>query len=260
MNKGRLLAVLLHTWYHFTHSMETWVDLFWSPLIQMWVYALIALSFSHTNSTQGLYVILGMIFWNIIWIGQYSITVGALWEIWAQSFSSMFITPLSMEEFIVGQMISGTVKSLLTLGISAVIGFFLYHFSILTLGWVVAIYFVELLMFSWAIGVMVLSLLFRYSTQVQSLSWAIVFLVQPFGAVFYPVTVLPLSIRWISYGLPATYVFETMRMQVSKGIVDWQALGVGGALSVVWFIFGWKIFHRAYNRAKQSGAFARLEG
>ena len=107
---------------------------------------------------------------------------------------------------------------------------------------------------------MVLSLIFRYSTQVQSLSWAIVFLVQPFGAVFYPVTILPESVRWISYSLPVTYVFETMRAQLTNGYIDWNALAVGGGLSIVWFIAGWTLFQFTYKRAKLSGAFARLEG
>jgi ABC-2 type transport system permease protein len=240
--------------------METWVDLLWNPMLQIWVYALIALSFSKTQDLRGLYVVVGMIFWNIIWIGQYSITVGALWEIWARSFSSMFISPLSMEEFIVGQMISGTIKAILTVGVSAVIGYLLYQFSIFSLGWPLIIYFFELLIFSWAIGVLVLSLIFRYSTQVQSLSWAIVFLVQPFGAVFYPVTILPVSVRWISYGLPVTYVFETMRAQLAHGTIDWHAVLVGGALSIIWFIVGWNVFQYAYRQAKISGAFARLEG
>ena len=260
MNHKRLQVVFLHTWYHFKHSMETWVDLLWNPMLQIWVYALIALSFSKTADERGLFVIVGMIFWNIIWIAQYSITVGALWEIWARSFSSMFISPLTMEEFIVGQMISGTIKSILTVGVSAIIGYLLYHFSIFSLGWIMVIYYLELLVFSWAIGVLVLSLIFRYSTQVQSLSWAIVFLVQPFGAVFYPVTILPPSVRWISYGLPVTYVFETMRGQLRHGTIDWYSLVIGGALSVIWFIVGWMIFQFTYKQAKRTGAFARLEG
>lgn len=260
MSRKRLQVVFLHTWYHFRHSMETWVDLLWNPVLQIWVYALIALSFSKTPDARGLYVIVGMIFWNVIWIAQYSITVGALWEIWARSFSSMFISPLTMEEFIVGQMISGTVKSILTVAVSAIIGYWLYDFSIFSLGWMTVIYYLELLVFSWAIGVMVLSLIFRYSTQVQSLSWAIVFLVQPFGAVFYPVTILPESVRWISYSLPVTYVFETMRAQLTSGYIDWNALAVGAGLSIVWFIAGWTLFQFTYKRAKLSGAFARLEG
>ncbi len=260
MSSNRLKIVLIHTWYHFWHSTETWVDIFWNPFIQTWIYVLIAASFAQAGDQRGLFVIVGMIFWQIVWVGQYAICVGALWEIWSRSFSSLFISPLSMGEYIVGQMISGAVKSLLAVGMTSVVAFFLYHFSIFSIGWMLPIYYLELLIFSWATGLMVLSLIFRFSTQVQSLSWALIFLVQPFGAVFYPVTVLPDSIRWIAYGFPVTYVFETIRGQITTGVTDWRALIMATVLNALWMAIGWIIFDRTYAEAKKSGSFARLEG
>lgn len=260
MSIQRIKTVLRHTAYHFFHSTETLVDVFWNPAIQLWVYALIALSFVQSGDPRGISVMIGMIFWNVIWVGEYAITVGALWEIWSRSFSSMFITPLTMEEYIAGQMISGTIKSFLAVVMSSVIAYLLYQFSIFSLGWMNIVYFVELLVFSWAIGLLVLSLIFRFSTQVQSLSWALIFLVQPFGAVFYPITVLPEQIRWIAYGLPVTYVFETIRAQVTQGTIDWNALLLASGLNCIWFLCGWLVFQFTYREAKRSGAFARLEG
>ncbi len=260
MRINRLKIVLLHTWYHFWHSTETWVDIFWNPLIQTWIYVLIAASFAQAGDQRGLFVIVGMIFWQIVWVGQYAICVGALWEIWSRSFSSLFISPLSMSEYIVGQMISGAVKSLLAVAMTSLVAFFLYHFSIFSIGWMLLIYYIELLIFSWATGFMVLSLIFRFSTQVQSLSWALIFLVQPFGAVFYPMTVLPESIRWIAYSIPVTYVFETIRGQITMGIIDWRALIMATLLNALWMAIGWIIFDRTYVGAKKSGSFARLEG
>ena len=157
-------------------------------------------------------------------------------------------------------MISGAVKSVLAVAMTSIVAFYLYHFSIFSIGWMLPIYYGELLLFSWATGFMVLSLIFRYSTQVQSLSWALIFLVQPFGAVFYPVTVLPVEIRWISYGLPVTYVFETIRTQMTSGTIDWPALGVATVVNVVWMAVGWWIFQQTYRASKRNGSFARLEG
>lgn len=260
MSKNRLKTVLLHTWYHFLHSVETWVDVFWQPAIQIWVYTLIALSFASVGDTRGANIMMGMIFWNFIWVGEYAITVGALWEVWSKSFSSLFITPLSMQEFILGQMVSGTIKSFLAVVMSSIIAYLLYHFSIFSLGWMTIIYTIELLVFSWALGVMILGLIFRFGMQIQSLSWALIFLIQPVGAVFYPVSVLPAGIRWIAYSMPSTYVFETMRRQYAYGVVDWPALGIASLLNVVWFVAGWIIFQLVYQAVKRSGAFARLEG
>ena len=260
MHRNRIPFILLHTWYHFLHSVETWVDVFWNPAIQIWVYVLIAVSFQESQGHQGLFIMIGMIYWNAIWVGEYAIAVGALWEIWARSFSGLFITPLSMTEFIAGQMLSGTVKSILAIIMSDAIAYFLYKFSILSLGWMNAIYIFELLVFSWAIGIMILSMIFRYSTQIQSMSWALVFLIQPLGAVFYPLSVFPPQVRWISYWLPATYVFESIRTQFVSHSINWHALAIAAILDILWFVAACIIFRLTYRQAKISGAFARLEG
>jgi ABC-2 type transport system permease protein len=261
MNSNRIKISLLHTVYHLTHSMETWVDLFWNSSLQMLVFGFLAVAFAKAqNPLYGTYMIAGLVFWNIIWSAQYGITVGVLWEIWSRSFSSLFITPLTLEEFLVGQAISGAIKGLASLLITAVIGAVVYKFSLLTFGWFLPIYFLELFLFGVSAGMFVLSLIFRWGTQVQSLSWAIVFLIQPFGAVFYPVTVLPEQIRWIAYLFPTTYVYETIRGQIANGSVNIPYLGIATLVNLVYFFVSYWFLRITHEASKRSGAFARLEG
>ncbi len=93
MNIQRIKTILIHTWYHFTHSMESWVDLLWNPVVQILVFAFIGKSLTAgSDQIVAQNMVLGMIFWNIIWIGQYAIALGALWEIWSASFNTMFVT------------------------------------------------------------------------------------------------------------------------------------------------------------------------
>lgn len=261
MSIQRINIVLLHTWYHFTHSMESWVDLLWNPVLQMIVFIFIASSFVKSgNEHQAASLILGMIFWNVIWVGQYAIAVGALWEIWSRSFSSLFITPLTMGEFLVGQMVSGFFKSLTAFAMAAVIGSWLFGFSVFSFGLMLPLYYFELLVFSWAAGFLVLSLIFRYGTEVQALSWALIFLVQPFGAVFYPISILPDGARWVAYLIPTSYVFESMRGQLQSGTIDWLSLLAATISNVLYLIVGYVVFKRSFDSAKRSGAFARMEG
>lgn len=261
MNLGRINIILLHTWYHFLHSMETWVDLFWNSAVQMIVFVFIAKSLASGAGTDAsVAIVLGMIFWNIIWTGQYAIAVGALWEIWSRSFSSLFITPLSINEFLVGQMISGFIKSVAAFTMAAAIGYWLYNFSIFTLGAMLSIYYLELLVFSWAAGFFVLSLILRYGTDVQAMSWALIFLVQPFGGVFYPASVLPQTISWIGYILPTTYVFDAIRAQLASGSVSSNLLIYATLLNLLYLVLGYFVLHRSIDGAKRTGAFARMEG
>ncbi|MDO8451718.1 MAG: ABC transporter permease [bacterium] len=261
MNIHRIKISVLHTWYHFLHSMETWVDLFWNSILQMIVFSFIAVVFSRgEDSLLGVYMLTGMVLWNVIWAGQYGLTVGVMWEVWSHSLTSLFITPLTLEEFLIGQAVSSTIKAAISVILTALVTYVIFGFSVLTLGWPLLLYAIELLVFGWAAGMIVLSLIFRMGTDVQSLSWSIVFLIQPFGAVFYPVQVLPEQIRWIAFGIPTTYIFETVRGQLRDGSINGAYLAIGTVLNVIYLVGAYFILQRTYAASRKSGAFARLEG
>jgi ABC-2 type transport system permease protein len=257
MKSKRVLASLLHSWYHMTHTMETWVDLFWNSSLQMLVFAFIATGFA--DPLQGTYIVVGLVFWNIIWSAQYGITVGVLWEIWSQSLSSLFISPLTLEEFLAGQAISGVVKACIAVLVTSVIGGLIYHFSLAVFGWELVIYFIELFLFGIAMGMIVLSLIFKWGIDVQSFSWSIVYLIQPFGAVFYPISTLPSQIRWVAYGIPTAYIFETIRGQLKNGRVNWEYIGIATVLNIVYLLVSYFLLKKSFFASKRSGAFARLE-
>lgn len=250
--------MFLHSWYHFTHSQETWADIFTIPVLQLLVFVFIAKSLSGNND-QGTAMIMGMIFWNIIGVGQYAIVIGALWEIWSKSLGSLFMTPLTLEEFLVGQMLSGFVKSLLAFAVTAGIGWYYYQFSVWDFGPMLLVYYLQLLVFSWAAGMAVLSLVFRYGTDVQSLTWSIIYLIQPLGGVFYPVAVLPASVQWVAWSLPISYVFEAMRRQLASGFIDWPAMAWAGGLNLIWLVAAYCLLRVSVQYSKKTGMLARME-
>ncbi|MBI3385666.1 ABC transporter permease [Candidatus Gottesmanbacteria bacterium] len=240
--------------------METWVDMFWNSALQVILFAFLARTLIDKGGDfLGIAMLLGVVLWNFIWGAQYGITVGVMWEVWSRSFSSLFITPLTLEEFLFGQMLSSIIKSTVSFVLTLFVAWLIYHFSIAPLGWMLVLYAFELLVFGWAVGMAILSLIFRYGQQVQSMSWALVFLVQPFGAVFYPVSVLPAEIQWMPYLFPTGYVFEAIRGQMVRGEVRWDLVLYGTFLNIVWFIFGYTILKWNFRRAQESGAFARME-
>lgn len=241
--------------------METWVDIFWNSALQMLVFSFIAIAFSGTSHAQyGQYIVAGMILWNIVWAAEYAFTIGILWEVWSHSLSTLFITPLTLEEFLTGQAISGVIKALLSIAVTATIGIVVFHFSIFVLGAPFILYFIELFLFGCSAGMIVLSLIFRWGTDVQSLAWSLVFLVQPFGAVFYPVEVLPSQVRWIAYAVPTTYIFETIRQQLRQGSIHIEYIVIGTLLNGVYLILSYLFLRGTFTKAKKSGGLTRMEG
>jgi ABC-2 type transport system permease protein len=171
MRWPRIKSVILHASHHLTHSMETWMDIFWFPMIQAFVFGGVAIYFSKTSGqATGMFVVMGIILWYAMEAGSYSITVGTLWEVWAKSFSSLFVSPLTIEEFIAGHMIFGLFKQIATVIVLSIVGNLTFHFSILSVGVTLPIHLLILIEFGNASGMFILCMIHRYGTRLQSLA------------------------------------------------------------------------------------------
>jgi ABC-2 type transport system permease protein len=86
-----------------------------------------------------------------------------------------------------------------------------FGFNLYGLGLALAAFFVNLILTSWSIGILVSGLLLRNGMGAESLAWTFMFLLLPLTCVYYPVTVLPEWMQAVAWALPPTYVFEGMR-------------------------------------------------
>ena len=115
--------------------MEVIVDLpFWS-LMTVVVFGFVTRFLSTVmNPTVAQYLYLGTMLWEIIRITQYSMSLGALWNVWSHNFSNMFITPLSMPEYILAQILSAAAKAIVLFIVVALVAAALFDFNVLSMG------------------------------------------------------------------------------------------------------------------------------
>jgi ABC-2 type transport system permease protein len=69
----------------------------------------------------------------------------------------------------------------------------------------------NLILTSWAVGILVSGIVLRNGMGAESMAWTIMFLLLPLACVYYPVAVLPAWLQPVAWLLPPTYVFEGMR-------------------------------------------------
>lgn len=238
--------------------METWIDLLWFTIINLFLFGFLAKVLGGSDPQISQMLIVGFLLWEVVRIGQYCITVSVMWEVWSKSLHTLFVSPLNMKELMAGFMLSGFLKTLgvvVLMSVLAVIGF---NLPLEIIGWAFIPYFIILLFFSFAAGVFITGLILRYSTDIQSLAWGLIYLLQPISAVFYPTSVLPESIRWVAYLSPITYVMESARGQMAGQSLNWSHLGIGFALTVGYFLLSAWFTSRMFYWSRKTGAFARL--
>ncbi len=161
----------------------------------------------------------------------------------------MFITPLSMTEYVVAQMISGAIKAVVPFGKVSLIALLVFGFNLFAIGFItLALLFVNLLCFAYSIGLIILGIILRMGTRIQALAWGLVLIFQPLSAAYYPLDVMP-----------PTYVFEAARASLSTPGVHWEYMAIAAGQNVLYFALAIWFFAYMYRRSRQIGQFARNE-
>src|SRR5712691_8425873 len=257
----RVQAVLLQELYITARSVEVIVDLpFWSVMTVVVFGFVTKFLASVMNPTVAHYLYLGTLMWEIMRVAQYSMSLSVLWNVWSHNFSNMFITPLSMFEYVLAQVISGAIKAVVLFGLVTLVAAVLFDFNMLTMGLGnLALLFLNLLFFAYSIGLLILGIIFRLGTRIQALAWGLVLIFQPLTAAYYPLSVMPPALQAIARLFPPTYVFEAARASLASPGVQLRAMSIALFENVIYFGLAVLFFSFMYNRSRQTGQFARNE-
>jgi len=176
----------------------------------------------------------GIILWDIFFRAQQAVGMSVLQEMWVGNTLNLFVSPLRSHELIASTAIVGFIRALITVTGLSVCAYALYAFDVLDLGIALLPLFGLLLFFGWTIGLFTAALILRYGEAAESLAWIVPFLIQPFVAVFYPVSALPPSLQLFAQIFPCTHIFEGMRTVLNDGAVPWGPMASAFLLTLVW--------------------------
>jgi ABC-2 type transport system permease protein len=195
-----------------------------------------------------------VLLWDILFRGQLGFSISFLEEMWARNMGNLMMSPLKPLEFIAALMVMSLVR--LAIGMVPVsllaIGFF--GFNLYSLGLALAAFFLNLILTSWAIGVLVSGIVLRNGMGAESLAWTIMFLFLPLTCVYYPVATLPGWLQAVAWLLPPTYVFEGMRALLIDHTFRADLMIQAFALNVVYFAAALVGFMALLESARRQGS------
>jgi ABC-2 type transport system permease protein len=195
-----------------------------------------------------------VLMWDILFRGQLGFSVSFLEEMWSRNLSNLMISPLRPIEFVCALMIMSLIR--LAIGMLPVtflaMGFF--GFNVYALGLALAAFFVNLILTSWAVGIVVAGVLLRNGMGAESLAWTLMFVLMPLTCVYYPVSVLPPWLQVIAWALPPTYVFEGMRALLMEHVIRLDLMLEAFVLNVLYFAAGVFAFLKLLKSARRVGS------
>ena len=262
MNLRRVTALVIRNLYLYKRSVPRLMDVaFWPTLdVVLWGFLSFYLQKLNMPGFNIVTLLLGaVIFWEFLNQSQRAVSIAFLEEVWERNFLNIFVTPISLTEFLFSTVIVGLVRLFLVAIVMGILALVFYHFNIFAIGFALIPFIINLLLFGWSLGIFITAIILRYGTSAQVLAFGLIVIIQPFTAVFYPVSALPHAIQWISYLIPSTYVFEGMRAVLSGGTVPGIDLLFAFLLNIIYLTLMIWFFRAMFKKVKAMGRLLKLD-
>ena len=260
MNRRRVEAVVLQNWYVMKRSPIRIFELFYWPVIEVVLWGFISsfLIGAEARIAGGVGVLLGaVLLWDLMFRSQQELTMTQLIDMWDRNIVNLYASPMRQSEYLAGALIFSIARVAVGTTFLVLIAQWWFGFELLSLGAVLLPALVALLLFGWALGLVIRATVMRFGTNAEVLAWSLAFLLQPVSAVFYPVSVLPGWLQAVANILPTAHVFEAMRAFLATGEVRVVALlgAIGGSL--VYLGLAALVARGTYRKVRELGLLAK---
>lgn len=260
MSFRRIWAVFLRYFYLFA-KLDQLADLFYWPALEILLWGITSVWIQQNQSNIpniAVAVLTGLVFWQILWRGNYEITVNLLEEFWSRNLVNLFSTPLKITEWMASIMMVGIVKILISMMFGALLVWLLYALNVFKLGWAFLPFLFSLTLSGWFMGFLSAAIIVFYGKRVQMLAWMMAYIFAPFSAVYYPVEALPSWGQYIAKVLPMSYTFEGMRQVLNNQTFSMSMFTISIALNIVYLALAVLLFKFMFEKSRDKGL-ARLE-
>lgn len=261
MNARRVAGMALRYAFLYKRSLPRLFEIVFWPVMDLLVWGFLTAYLIRSDYGAPAFVtflIGAMIFWDVMYRAQQGMTLPFLEDMWGRSILNIFVSPVKPSELLAAAVSVALVKIAVTVTILATMAYTFYSFDLTAIGIFLVPLFANLLITGWAVGMVTTSLIIRWGQAAEALAWGVPFLLQPFSAVFYPVSVLPVWLQPVALALPTTHVFEGMREVMREGTLSWSHLGWAVGLNVIWLFLAALFFRWMLGRAREKGLLAKL--
>ncbi len=257
----RIHAVLLRHLYLMRASWPRVLEMMYWPSIQIVLWGFIT-QFLLTNSSyiaqaSGV-LVSAVLLWDILFRGQLGFSLSFLEELWSRNIGNLAVSPLRPTEFLISLMMMSMIRTVIGIVPATFIAILFYEVSIYELGLPLVLFFSNLLIMGWSIGLLVCALILRVGLGAESMAWFTIFLIAPISAIYYPVGILPDWLQTLAWCLPTAPVFEGMRaILFGEGFqlnLYLHSLG----LNLLYFAIGMGVFLWSYHVARKRGLLLQI--
>src|SRR5256885_10224044 len=253
----RVGAMVLRYVYLLRSSWTRLLELIYWPAVQLFVWGFLQFYIAQNSGffarASGVFIA-AVLMWDVLFRGQLGFSVSFLEEMWSRNLANLMISPLRPIEFVASLMVMSVVRLAIGVVPVTIFAILFFGFNLYGLGFALAAFFLNLILTSWSVGIVVSGVVLRNGMGAETLAWTVMFVLMPLTCVYYPVSVLPSWLQGIAWLLPPTYVFEGMRALVMQQSVRPDLMAEALALNAVFFAIAVFVFLKLLESARRIGS------
>jgi ABC-2 type transport system permease protein len=268
----RVGAIVLRHVYLLRSSWPRLLELAYWPMVQLLTWGFLqsfigqsiaGQSIAGATPGRGLMIAGGtligsMLLWDTMFRAQIGFSASFLEEMWSRNMANLFMSPLRSMEFAGALMLVSLLRLSVGLIPVTICAFAFFGFNLWSLGLALVAFFINLVMTSWAIGLVVSGLILRFGMGAEGLAWSILFLLMPFACVYYPVSVMPGWLQVFAWTLPPTYVFEGMRAALIDHVFRGDLMLLSFVINIALLCAGLALFVALFDNARRAGSLMQM--
>ena len=260
MSLRPVLAVVLRYFYLLRMTPARWVPIFAWVAIDIVLWGFISKYLNSVTNAGFNFVptLLGaVLLFDFFTRVMHGVAGVFLEDVWSRSFLNLFASPLTIPQYLLGLVLTTTVTSFMGLVVMLVLATTVFGLSFFAYGLALVPFLMILFLFGVALGICTCGVVLRLGPAAEWFVWPVPAIISPFAGVFYPISILPQWMQYISKLLPLSYVFEGLRTVLSGKALPGTMVVWGGCLSVISILLACWFFTRVHRHAVRTGLLAR---
>lgn len=152
------------------HDLAKVIDTFYWPIIDIvsWGFMTIYISKNQSSSLNFVVILLSaIILWTIVYTVARDVAVCFLDDMWDRNIVNLYCSPLKPLEFLMASFIITVSRVIITITVISFVAYLFYSFNILMMGIYFGLFFLILVIFSYAIGIFATTLILKFGPGVE---------------------------------------------------------------------------------------------
>ena len=261
MNFNAIYGLFLRHFFLIKSSLPRILDLIYWPSIQIVLWGFISKFFSiysdYYNNIVGV-ILTCAILYDFLFRTSIGFNMLFLEEIWSRNFTNLFIAPIKIGEIIISLVGTALIRALIGLVPAILLTSPLFGISLLDLGVHLLLLFLSLYIFGITLGIFVSAGLLRFGPSFENIAWSTMFLLAPFGCIYYPIEILPEFFQKIAYSLPLVYIFEEARSILIDQTVNYKNIMNAFYFNGINLMLAISLFYYSFGQARKKGTLINI--